>query len=218
MAIQINVKAMVRDQTGKGANRKLRRKGLTPAILYGHRKKALPLYFNTNEFLKQTHRELHENIIFNLEIEGGSKQNEKVKAIIKELQFEPISDKMVHVDFYEMTTGKPVSMEVPIEAVGVARGVKVGGGILEHVMREVLIECLPRLIPESIKVDVTNLDTGGAIHIRDLEVPEGITVLDDPEKVVFTIVHAAKVTTVVTTPAEEKEEEMEESESSEPEK
>lgn len=216
MAVQINIKAKVRDQSGKGANRKLRQKGSTPAILYGNREKALPLYFDTNEFIKKTHGELHENTIFNLKIEGDpTSKDENIKAIIKESQFEPITDKMVHIDFYEMKTGKPVSMEVPIETIGQAKGVKVSGGILEHVQREVLIECLPRLIPDSIKVDVTNLDAGEAIHIRDLQIPEGITVLEDPEKVVFTIVHAAKAATAVTPAEEEKAEEKPESPESE---
>ena len=217
MAVQINIKAKVRDQSGKGANRKLRQKGLTPAILYGNREKALSLYFDTNEFIKKTHGELHENTIFNLTIEGDpANKDETVQAIIKESQFEPITDKMVHVDFYEMKTGKPVSMEVPIESIGKAKGVKVSGGILEHVQREVLIECLPRLIPDSIKVDVTDLDAGEAIHIRDLPVPEGITVLEDPEKVVFTIVHAAKAVTEAA-PAEEAEEEKAEEKPESPE-
>ena len=211
MAVQINIKAKVRDQYGKGANRKLRQKGLTPAILYGNRENALPLYFDTNEFNKKTHGELHENTIFNLKIEGDPTSKDKpIIAIVKEAQFEPITDKMVHIDFYEMKTGKPVSMEVPIETIGQAIGVKVSGGILEHVQREVLIECLPRLIPDTIKVDITNLDAGEAIHIRDLQIPEGITVLEDPEKVVFTIVHAPKAATEITPEEEEVEEKAEE--------
>ena len=88
MAVQINIKATVRDQSGKGANRKLRQKGFTPAILYGNREKALPLYFNTNEFIKKTHGELHENTIFNLTIEGAPSQNEPIKALIKALMQE----------------------------------------------------------------------------------------------------------------------------------
>jgi len=216
MAVQINIKAKVRDQSGKGANRKLRQKGFTPAILYGNREKALPLYFDTNEFNKKTHGELHENTIFNLKIEGDPvSKDEPIIAIVKESQFEPITDKMVHIDFYEMKTGKLVSMEVPVKTIGQAKGVKVSGGILEHVQREILIECLPRLIPDTIKVDITNLDAGEAIHIRDLQVPEGITILEDPEKVVITIVHAAKAATETAT--EEKEEEKAEQKPESPE-
>ena len=202
MAVQINIKAKVRDQFGKGANKRLRRSGFTPAVLYGNREKALPLWFNTNEFLKQTHGEVHENVIFNLDIESDpNHKGENVRAIIKELQFEPIKDTLVHIDFYEMVAGKPISVEVPVEAIGEARGVKVGGGILEHIKREVLVECLPRFIPDSIKVDITNLDLGGAIHVRDLIPPEGVTLIDDPAGVVFSIVHAAKVTTAAETAA-----------------
>ncbi|MEW5800879.1 MAG: 50S ribosomal protein L25 [bacterium] len=202
MAVQINIKAKVRDRFGKEASKKSRREGLTPAILYGNREKALPLWFDTNEFLKQVHGEIHENVIFNLKIESASNpQGEDVRAIIKELQFEPKRDTLVHIDFYEMVAGKLISIEVPIEAIGEPRGVKIGGGILEHIKREVLVECLPKAIPDSIKVDITNLDVAGAIHVRDLEAPEGVTLLDDPEGVVFTIVHGMAATTTTAEPA-----------------
>jgi len=103
-------------------------------------------------------------------------------------------------------------VEIPIEVVGEARGVKVGGGILEHVMREVAVECLPRLIPDSIKVDVSTPDAGEAIHVRDLQVPEGVTILDDPERVVFTIGQGTKVTTAPAVEAESPESESKASE------
>lgn len=197
MAVQISIKAKVRDQIGKGANRRLRRTGFTPAVLYGNREKSLPICFNTNDFLKRTHGELHENVIFNLDIEGDpTPQKEQIRAIIKELQFEPLKDTLVHIDFYEMVAGRLISMEVPVEVVGEARGVKVEGGTLEHLMREILVECLPRLIPESIRVDVSNLGAGEAMHVRDIQPPEGIKILDDPEKVVLTILHGAKATEV----------------------
>jgi large subunit ribosomal protein L25 len=203
MAVQINIKAKVRDRFGKEANKSLRRNGFTPAILYGNREKALPIWFDTNDFLKQSHGEIHENVIFNLDIESDANQKgEKVRAVIKEIQFEPRKDTLVHIDFYEMVAGKPISLEVPVEAVGEPRGVKIGGGILEHIKREVLVECLPRFIPELIRVDIANLDVGGAIHVRDLEAPEGVTFLDDLEGVVFTIVHGmATAPTAVSEPA-----------------
>ncbi|MEW6381143.1 MAG: 50S ribosomal protein L25 [bacterium] len=194
MAVQINIKAKVRDQFGKEANKSLRRKGFTPAILYGNREKALPLWFDTNEFLKQTHGELHENVIFNMKIEADANHKEEtVRAIIKELQFEPKKDTLVHVDFYEMVADKAISMEVPVETVGEARGVKLGGGILDHVKREILVECLPKFIPDSIKVDITNLDAGEAIHVRDLKAPEGVTILEDPGTVLLTITQGSKI-------------------------
>jgi len=193
MAVQIDLKVKVRDRFGKGANKSLRRMGATPAILYGNREKALPLYFDTNEFLKQTHGEVHENIIFNLKIENSANKEETVRAIIKELQFEPIKDTLVHVDFYETVADKPISIEVPVEAVGEAKGVKIGGGILDHVKRQILVECLPTAIPDSIQVDVTNLDAGEAIHVRDVKAPEGVTILEDPDTVLFTISHGEKV-------------------------
>ena len=202
MAVQINIKAKVRDQFGKEANKRLRRGGFTPAVLYGNREKALPLWFNTKDFLKQTHGEIHENVIFNLEIASDSThKEEKLRAIIKEIQYEPMKDTLVHIDFYEMVAGKLVSMEVPIEAIGEPRGVKIGGGMLEHIKREVLVECLPKFIPESIKVDITNLDLGGSIHVRDLTAPEGVTFIDDPEGVIFSVVYGVKAATTAETAA-----------------
>ncbi len=196
MAVQINIKAKVRDQFGKEANKRLRRGGFTPAVLYGNREKALPLWFNTKDFLKQVHGEIHENVIFNLEIESdATHKEEKLRAIIKEIQYEPMKDTLVHIDFFEMVAGKLVSMEIPVEAIGEPRGVKIGGGILEHIKRDVLVECLPTAIPESIKVDITNLDLGGAIHVRDLTAPEGVTFIDDPAGVIFSVVHGVKAPT-----------------------
>jgi large subunit ribosomal protein L25 len=206
MAVQIYMKVKLRESAGKGANRKLRREGFTPAILYGNREKSLPICFNTTEFLKQTQGGVHENLIFNLEV-SDTPQQEAVEAIIKEMQIEPVTDKVVHIDFYELVRDRAVTVEIPIEAVGEARGVKVGGGILEHVMREIAVECLPRLIPDSIKVDVSDLDAGEAIHVQDLQVPEGITILEDPARVVFTIGQGTKTTAAPAVEAETSESE-----------
>jgi len=209
MAVQVSMKVKLRESAGKGANRRLRREGFTPAILYGNREKALPICFDSTEFLKQTQGGVHENLIFNLEVP----QEEAVEAIIKEMQLEPVTDKVVHIDFYELVKGRAVTVEIPIEITGEAKGVKTGGGILEHVMRQVAVECIPSLIPDFIKADVSNLDVGEAIHVRDLQVPEGVTILEDPGRVVFTVVHGTKaVTTAPAAEAEPSESEPKESE------
>lgn len=193
MAVQIIMKVKVRDQLGKGANKKLRASGFVPAIIYGNREKPLPISFNENELLKLTHGAFHEHIVFNLDIELSPQKTERIMAFVKEMQKEPITDSFLHIDFYEMNPQKPVSIEVPVEAIGEAKGVKLEGGVLEHITREVLIQSLPGQIPDSIKIDLSNLGAGEVIHVRDLKVAEGITILDDPERVVFTIIRGSKL-------------------------
>ncbi len=190
----------LREKTGKGGARQTRREGFIPAVLYGPGYEPLPIKVerkSTEKIINQLHAH---NVMGDLKISDG--KEEKIKVILKDIQFDEITGEILHLDFYRVRMDKPVVMEVPINLVGESPGVK-KGGILEHELREIEIEVLPANIPEKIDIDISNLDIGDSLLVKDIEVGEGIKILEDEEKVVISIL-APKVVE-----EEEKEEEVE---------
>ena len=208
MAIQLNLEAIKREGIGKEAARKIRAQGWTPAIIYGKRETALPVAFNTSEFLTMVHGEAHENTLFKLKIKGQKGKNVP-NVIIKEMQYHPVKGTLLHVDLFEVAMDEIIEVHIPIESINEAKGVKDEGGMLDHVSREVLVECLPDDLPEKIEVDVSNLRLGESIHISDIEFPSGVKPVDNPDKVVLTIIHKLKGREEVVTEVPEEEEEAE---------
>lgn len=210
MAIQLNLEAKKRDGTGKEAARKIRAQGWTPAIIYGKRKSPLPVSFNTNNFLKIVHGEAHENMLFKVEIKDQKSKNMSnvSNVIIKEMQFDPVKGTLLHVDLFEVSMDQTIEVHVPIETINEAIGVKEEGGLLDHVARDILVECLPDNLPERIEVDVSNLRLGEAIHIRDIKFPAGVKPAENSDKVVLTIIHKLKGREAVVTEVPEEEPEV----------
>src|SRR5687767_6407911 len=182
---QIVIDGGLREGTGKGANRKLRRNGRVPAVLYGHKSKSMALDVDPKDIFKILHSDSGENTIFGLNVPG----RERLNCLIKEYQLEPISHSLLHADFYEVAMDETLEVKVPLETEGEAYGVKTEGGLMDIVHRELHVECLPGDIPESIVVNVTNLKIGDLIRVRDLVVSDKIKILDDPETVVVAIEH-----------------------------
>jgi len=180
---EIVVAAENRTETGKNENRRLRTKGLIPGVLYGAKKKPVPLAVSPKEITTILRSKTGENTLFDLEI-GGSRR----KVILKEFQVNPIKGNLLHADFYEVALDKPIEVSVHIEVVGIPTGVKVEGGLLDHVTREVEVSCLPADIPEKITVDVSELALGAAIRVSDLKVPDKVTMLSDPDLVIVHVV------------------------------
>jgi large subunit ribosomal protein L25 len=169
-----------REKTGKEIAKKLRRKGLIPAVLYGH-KGTKALSVRDLDF-KKMFEKIGEHSIISLDIEG----DEKAEVIVKDFQLDPVKRNIIHVDFFEIERGKVLRTEVPIKIVGVSKGVK-KGGILELFLRDLEIECLPKDIPESITINIEELDLGDSLHVRDIEVGPQVTLISNPEQVVVTI-------------------------------
>jgi len=207
MGIQLDLEAVKREGIGKEAARKLRAQGLTPAIIYGKRKNPLPVSLNTNDFLKMMHGESHENMLFKVKIKGQKGKNPNV--IIKEMQFDPVKGSLFHVDLFEVAMDEEIQVHVPLEAINEAVGVKEEGGLLDHVAREILVECLPEDFPDKIEVDVSSLHLGESIHIKDIQFPPGVKPIESPDKVVLTIIHKLKVKEELITEVPEEEEEVE---------
>lgn len=182
---QVPFTVEVRKKTGKEIAKKLRRQGLIPAILYGPQTDPLPLTVKVNELKRILQRHRGESLIFNLTVVDNGNTSQRL-ALIKELQYHPVTDEVIHADFYEIRMDRPVEVDVPIKVVGKAKGVE-KGGILEVLMREITVSCLPANIPDSIEVDVSGLDVGDTLHIRDITPPEGMKFVEDPEEPVVTV-------------------------------
>jgi large subunit ribosomal protein L25 len=168
----------VREGSGKGAARKLRAAGRVPAILYGQGKPSLSLAIDPR-LLERVLKAGGANALLDLTVQGRGDLGTPV-ALVKELQRDPIRGSILHADLYQVDLTKTVEVEVPIHLIGKPKGIDFGG-LLEHTLREVRIECLPRAIPEKIDLDVSELEIGDVLHVRDLPLPTGVTLISDPD-------------------------------------
>ena len=171
-----------RDRLGKGGARKSRAAGQIPAVLYGHGETPIPVAVGSRDFEIALHKHEGGNPIVNLAL-GGSEYT----ALIRAVQYDPVSHAILHLDFQHISLTETVEVKVALHFEGLATGVKDGGGILEHIVREVEVRCLPTAIPPSISVDVSRLNIGDSIHVSDLKVPN-VVILSDPTATVATVV------------------------------
>jgi large subunit ribosomal protein L25 len=194
----VDLKVERRMGTGKGVARKLRQRGLIPAVLYGEGG-PIPLTVNPRSLLRVLGTAVGENVILNLTIVDGGEQSRK--AMVKEIQRDPVTGAFLHADLLAISMERPIEVEVPVELSGMATGVKDKGGILRQILREVEVRCLPGAIPDKITLDVSRLDIGDALHVKDLSIPGGVELLTDPEQVVVTVL-VPTVEEVVAAPVE----------------
>jgi len=199
--------AKLRTQLGKEASRKLRQKGLVPAICYGPRMDSVPLTLDPKELMKTIH--MGENVLIDLMIQDGKEAAQKV-VMVRDLQIDPIKDQCIHTDLLEVVMDEEISVEIPIVLVGKPEGVKMGG-VLEQITREITVECLPTDIPQSIEVDVSQLDIGDTIHIGDIGLEKG-RILVDPATTLATVVPPTVEKVVIEEEVVEEEVEAEEAE------
>lgn len=197
----VELHASLREERGKKSNKKLGREGFTPAVVYKKGKDTVSLKINARELFKALHTEAGENIIIKLHIDAAKKGKERT-VVVKEVQTHAIKDYLLHVDFHEISLTETLKVKVPIAGKGEAVGVKQDDGVLQHVMWEVEVECLPTNIPERIEVDVADIKIGESLHVKDIQVPEGVKILDNPEDVVFSVEHPKVIEEVVAAPAE----------------
>jgi large subunit ribosomal protein L25 len=183
---QIQVEAFIRNQSGKGPARTLRRSGQIPAVFYGPETKPISLYVRQMDLEKIFKKHSGENLFFQVRLKGEH-QEESRTAMLKELQKDPVSRAYLHVDFYEVSLTKELEVEVGLRLLGRSKGVE-KGGILQEARRDLQIRCLPRNIPEYIEVDISGLDIGDSIHVRDLKLIEELQILNDPQTTIVTIV------------------------------
>jgi large subunit ribosomal protein L25 len=180
---EVVVTASRRAEGGKNANRRLRSGGQIPGILYGAKNEAVAVAVSPKEIGTILRSATGENTLFDLDLDGSRR-----KVLIKEFQVEPIKGKLLHADFYEVALDKALHISVHVELHGVPVGVKVQGGILDFVTRELEIECLPADIPEKIEVDVSALELGKHLRVSELHLPEKLTMLTEPDVVIAHVV------------------------------
>lgn len=174
-----------RQGIGKGQVKKLRRSGIVPAILYGGGTEPLPLAIAPRELRRVLHAHAGGGVLVNLRFPDD--QGEARTAIIRDLQYDPVSETLLHVDLQAVSMDEEITVEVSIHVVGEAAGVKEQKGILAVVQRAVEVACLPALIPERLDVDVTGLRIGDVLTVADLQLPEGIRVLAEPTQALVTV-------------------------------
>ena len=180
---EIVVSAEKRTEKGKNVNRRLRVAGRIPGIVYGGKGAPEAVAVSPKDIVAVLRSASGENTLFDLDL-GGSRR----KVILKEYQIEPIKGKLLHADFYEVALDKLLEIKVHVEVTGTPVGVKVQGGILDFVTRELEIECLPADIPEKIVVDVSELELGKHIRVSDLKLSDKLTMLTEPDIVIVHVV------------------------------
>lgn len=180
---EVTLQGIPRDLKTKGYLTELRKKGYVPAVYYAHGEENLFVAVPANKLKPIVFSP--ETYLINLEIEGVGKKT----CILKEYQLDPVTDQILHVDFHGLKAGEKINVEVAIHLVGVPIGVR-EGGIIQHSLHKIELECLPDQIPDKVDVDISNLKIGDSIHVKDLQIPNA-RVLTNPESTIITIVPPA---------------------------
>jgi large subunit ribosomal protein L25 len=184
MAI-VSLSGEIRTRRGKGPAREARRQGKLPGVVYVKGMDSVSINVGYKDFVGVIHGHAGANVILDLKLAG--EEGVDRKALIRELQRDPLSGKITHVDLQHISMTEKISVDVPVHVSGTSIGVKDYGGILEFIQRTLTIECLPTDIPDEVVVDVTALMVHDSIHVRDITVPNA-RVLSDPDQVVLAIV------------------------------
>jgi large subunit ribosomal protein L25 len=178
----ISISGTRRDSRGKNAARKVRAAGQIPAVMYGHGEEPIPVAVDARTFQLALRHHKGGNAIVNLAVSGS-----EYTALIRDVQYDPVSRHVIHLDFQHISLTETVEVSVTVHLTGLPVGVKDGGGILEHITREVEVRGLPTALPPSIDVDVSGLNIGDSVHVRDLPAHD-ITILTDPDTTIATVV------------------------------
>jgi len=183
---EIFLEAEPREELGRGKVKDLREKGFIPAVVYAQGKESLSLKVSHKELLRLIHQHRIESVVINLKVKNDNKDKPRA-CLIKEIQYNPVHDDILHVDFNEISLSKVIKVNVPVVAKGEPVGVKQEGGSLEHILWEIEVECLPGDIPKGIEVDASHLKIGDSIHIKDITFPSGVKVLNDPAAIILSV-------------------------------
>lgn len=203
---QSTLNVLMRIRMGKSGAREIRKEGNVPAILYGKGTEPISLVINPAELKTALSTEAGENTLLEIRLKEGEADIPKL-SLLREIQYDYLTSKPIHFDFQALDMNKKITVSVPVDLEGRAIGVK-EGGILEEILREINVECLPTNIPNSFSVDVAELEIGHSIHVNILEIEEGVTILHDPEDTIVTIL-APKVEEVAVVEEEVEGEEVE---------
>jgi large subunit ribosomal protein L25 len=187
MAQQVKLKAQKRTLVGRNAIKQIKARGLVPGVIYGSNQTPQPLEVDDRELSTVLAHASNEHILVELEIFDGNQSTSKL-ALIQEVQHHPLKRGLVHVDFHAVSTTEKIASAVPIETLGEAVGVRTFGGLLEHSLRTLEVQCYPQDLPGVIRIDVTNLNIGESLHVRDIPLPAGVEATTDENLTVVSVV------------------------------
>ena len=176
MTVKTGLRATRRYETGKGVARRLRAAGKVPAVLYGKDQEAISLTIDAREALQLFYSISVENTIVNVQIDDDK---EELETLVREIQMHPFRPDLIHVDFYSIERGVALEVDIPANYIGTPQGVR-DGGVLEVILHELRVKCIPSLIPDTIEIEISGLDIGDSIHASEISTDEGVELLTDP--------------------------------------
>ena len=186
MAKQLKLSAQTRSVAGRSAVNKIKAQGLVPAVIYGGHDKPMNLSLNKREISNLLAHATSEHVLVDLEIADGPQKSSRL-ALIQEVQHHPLRRDVLHVDFHAVRADEKLHAEIPVEPFGEPSGVKNFGGILEIALHSLEVECLPKDLPDLIRIDVSALNVGEAIHVKDIQMPEGVSLRADGDLTVVRV-------------------------------
>lgn len=187
---EIILNAELREEIGKPKIKHMRDAGFVPAIIYAQGQDAKSVKVSRHELITLAHQHRLENTVVNLKLKGDKQKAHP--CLVKEIQYDPVNDDILHLDFNEVSLTKTLKINVPIEATGEPVGVKQEGGSLEHILWEIEVECLPTDIPSKIIVDVSALKMGESIHVKDIKLPPNVKVITSADTILLSVVEPMK--------------------------
>lgn len=197
---QNTLNVLKRVRMGKSGARAIRKEGNVPGVLYGRGEETLALVINPGDLKQALSTEAGENTLLEIVVENDSEKIKKL-SLLREIQYDFITSKPIHFDFQTLDVSKKITVNVPVVITGKSKGV-IEGGILEEILREISVECLPKDIPNSFEVDVSELEIGHSIHVNILEVTEGVDILHEDDDTIVTV-QAPRVEVIETEEEEE---------------
>jgi large subunit ribosomal protein L25 len=180
------IDAKVREDVGRQATKRLRKEGFVPAILYAHRMEPTALQIPKRQIRDIIHEASSGNFVVDINIEGGNEKGRKELALLQEMQMDPLSKQLLHVDFHGIKAGEEIVAEVALESEGTAAGIS-EGGILDQILYSLEVKCIPSKLPDIITVDVSEMNLNDTLHVGDLKLPEGVTATAEAESPVFAL-------------------------------
>lgn len=200
---RLKIQVETRDLYGKGAASRLRADGFTPAVIYGVGGESVSVKLNSHDFEYAIHHLSGEHALVDIQV---GVDGDAHPALIQDIQYDPLRDNPIHVDFLRVRMDEKLNTTVPLILTGTSVGVKQEGGVLDQVLRDIEIECLPANLPEELEIDVTEMAIGDSMHVSDLTAPEGVTILTSEERVLANVM-APRILEEVLPEGEEMEEE-----------
>ncbi|MFH1360010.1 MAG: 50S ribosomal protein L25 [Candidatus Omnitrophota bacterium] len=189
---ELKLDVQIRNEVGTRGSREIRKNNFIPAVVYGESQKPTVVKIDRGTFERIERQHKGESIVLHLNVLDGDKKLKDYSTIIKEIQLDSVTDKILHVDFHRISLTKELQVQVPIVVKGEAVGVKKDAGSLDQHLWELEVVCLPTKIPQNIEVNVAQLGLNESIHVKDLFLPEGVKTKHDPEGIVVTVVPPRK--------------------------